>query len=458
MTTLGTRLSKWAVVAIAAALPLTACGGSQGADPDPTTSGSTAASGSASADTGSSATGTDPDTFSVQTANENPALREQLDALAADQCKAENDALPLEHLTVAQADTVQKVTLLASQDALPAHTIAGTAMVRPSGDLGAGGLIVDLKESMGASGALDNVLPAVVSTEDNVYGGLVSMPYQYNIEGIWFNKQIFADNGIEEPQTWDELMAAAETLKAAGVTPMTQAGAAGWPLTRLMGMYIVRNAGPDAMVKVRDDQAKLTDPEYVAGAQALADFAAAGHLGEGFSTRDMDQSQNLFLTGEAAMTYDGSWFLGAINDPERTTIGAENVGFMPFPAVDGGAGSIDQYPANAGAPMAFSSKAYGPKVDAWVTCIAENYGQQAMQSAGIISGFKVNGEVTDVSPNTLEIQERIEGIDETVLWFEALFDPKSNSLASTNVTLLANGQMSAEDYMAALQESVDANR
>ncbi len=44
-----------------------------------------------------------------------------------------------------------------------------------------------------------------------------------------------------------------------------------------------------------------------------------------------------------------------------------------------------------------------------------------------------------------------------MLWFEALFDPKSNSLASTNVTLLTTGQMSAEDYMADLQESIDAN-
>ena len=75
-----------------------------------------------------------------------------------------------------------------------------------------------------------------------------------------------------------------------------------------------------------------------------------------------------------------------------------------------------------------------------------------------ISGFKVNGEVTDLSPNTAEIQERIAGIDETVLWFEALFDPKSNSLASTNMTLLVTGQMSAEDYMAQLQKSIDENR
>ena len=65
--------------------------------------------------------------------------------------------------------------------------------------------------------------------------------------------------------------------------------------------------------------------------------------------------------------------------------------------------------------------------------------------------------VTDISQNTAEIQERIAGIDETVLWFEALFDPKSNSLASTNATHLTTGQMTPEDYMADLQASIDAN-
>ena len=200
------------------------------------------------------------------------------------------------------------------------------------------------------------------------------------------------------------------------------------------------------------------DPAYLAGAQALADYAAAGNFGEGFTTRDNDSASNLFLTGGAAMTYDGSWLLSAVNDPDRNQIGAENVGFMPFPAVKGGKGSIDQYPANAGAPMIINSKQAGPKVIDWISCIAENYGAQALGDAGVISGFAVNEEVTGLTPNTAEMQERIAGIDETVLWFEALMDPKSNSLASTNGTLLTTGQMTPEDYMADLQASLDANK
>ncbi|WP_207453981.1 ABC transporter substrate-binding protein [Desertivibrio insolitus] len=443
-TSLCRRALPATALALAAITSLAACSG-----------GSAEGSGSGSGGAG----GTDPEAFTVMTANENAALEQLLTTLSEDQCKAENEALPLEHQKVAQADVVQKITLLASQDAMPAHTIAGTALIRPDGDLGAGGLVQDLQAALKDAGAEDNVLPAAISTEENVYGGFVSMPYQYNIEGFWYNKQIFEEQGIEIPTTWEDLTAAAAQLEQAGVQPLTTAGAQGFPLTRLMGMYIYRNLGPDAMEAIRDGDAELTDEGYVAGAQALADLAASGYFGEGFTSRDSDTSINQFLTGTAAMTYDGSWILGAVNDPERNQIGGENVGFFPFPEVEGGEGSIDQYPANAGAPMIISAKTFGPKVADWVTCISENYGSLALQEQGIISGFTVNEEVTDISPNTAEIQELISGIDEeTVLWFEALFDPKSNSLASSNAALLTTGQMTAEDYMTALQESIDANK
>lgn len=402
--------------------------------------------------------GTDPENFTVLTANENPTLEAQLDALAADQCAAENEALPLVHEKTAQADTVQKVTLLASQDALPAHFIAGTAMVRPDGDLGTAGLVLDYEELLTETGTFDNILPAAASTVKNVYGHMVSLPYQYNLEGIWYNKEIFAELGLEEPQTFDELIDAAEAAQGAGYQAFAMPGSQGFPLTRLMGMYIFREVGPTAMTDIRDGKAKLTDEGYVAGAQALQDMAEAGFFGDGFNSVEADAATTAFLTGKAAMKYDGTWLLSNVNNEDQNEIGIENVGFMPFPAVDGGAGDIEQWPANAGTAMAASPKLAGPKVAAWFDCIAENYGQQALQDAGVLSGFTVNGEVTDIPETTAFVQETMAGISgETVLWFEALLDSKSNSLASTNATLLTTGQMTAEQYMADLQASVEAN-
>lgn len=411
-----------------------------------------------SGDNDAAAAGTDPESFTVLSANENQTLSTVLDALAADECKAENEALPLKHEGLAQADVVQKVTLLASQDALPPHFIAGTAMVRPDGDLSKAGMLVNYKEAFTDLGVWDQVLPAASSTIESVYGQMVSVPYQYNIEGIFYNKQIFEEVGITEPQTFDELLAANDKLVEAGYIPMAAPGAAAWPVTRLIGMHVFRNVGPDAMKNVADGTAKVTEPAYVEAAQAVADMAAAGHFGEGFISKDPAVSTNDFLTGKAAMKFDGSWLLSNINDPAQNEIGAENVGLMPFPAVEGGAGSIDQWGANAGTVFALNPKTFGPKVGDWMSCIAKNYGAKALQEQGVISGFAVNEEVTGLPDPTVMVQEKVADINETVLWFEALMDGKSNSLASTNMSLLVNGTLSAEDYMAQLQQSLDENR
>lgn len=396
--------------------------------------------------------------FTVLSANENSQIRPILDKLAAGQCKAANDALPLAHETLAQADVVQKVTLLASQNALPSMFIAGTAMVRPDGDLGKAGVLLDLEAALTEAGAWDNVAPLAASTVKKVYGQMVSIPFQYNVEGIYYNKKIFADQGIAEPKTWDELMAAADKLKAAGITPITQGGADGWPVTRWIGMYIFRNAGADALEKVRDGSAKLTDPAYVAAAKAVADLGTGGYFGEGISSRPADAAAVEFLTGKAAMIYNGSWFLSNINDAEQNKIGAENIGLMPVPAVTGGTGSIDQWAANAGAAIVVNKNVYGPKHAEWLTCIVENYAQVAMQDFGQLSGLKVNGEVSGVPESTQAVQQVIDNASEAVLWFEALMDAKTNQLATQNLSLLLTGQMSPEDYMAALQASVEANK
>jgi raffinose/stachyose/melibiose transport system substrate-binding protein len=412
---------------------------------------SSGGSGSSSSSGGDTAT-----KFTLLEPAENTIISKEITTLSKDQCSAENKALPLETQTVAQADVVQKITLLASQDSLPVMFVAGTAQVKPDGDLGKNKLAIDYESTLKKLGVWDDILPAAASTVKAAYGGnMASLPFQYNIEGIFYNKKILTDNGITAPKTWDELVSALKKVKAAGVIPLTEAGNQGWPVTRLIGNYIFRELGPNAMKDVAEGKAKLTDPAYVKAAQAVADLGAAGLFGDGITSRDTDTANAQFLNGQAAMMYNGSWFLANLNDPAQNKIGVENVGFMPFPDVSGGKGSSAQWPANAGAATATSTKSYGPKVGDWLTCIAKNYGSSAMKDQGVLSGFKLNQTVTDIPPLTKQLQGEISKATETVLWFEALMDAKTTSDAQTNVSLLISGSMSAKDYMSALQSDLD---
>jgi raffinose/stachyose/melibiose transport system substrate-binding protein len=397
--------------------------------------------------------GSAPESLSFLKNSENTTTEPVLTALAENQCKTEEDTLPLDVSSVPQAELDAQVQLLASQDGLPAIFSAGGNPAEGA-KLVDQGVVVDFDKELTDLGVRDKIVPGAVSTIEKLYGGEFSfLPFQYNIEGIFYNKTMFADNGWEEPQTFSELTDLAAEVKAAGITPLAASGEQGWPLTRLLSGYIFRDLGPDALQKVADGDAKLTDPEYVAAAQAIADLGTEGYFGENVTSLDYDAASNEFLTGNAAMIYMGSWLLGSINDDAVNQIGAENVGFMPFPAVEGGAGDIGQYPANVGLPATFSSKAYTDDVGSWLKCIAENYGNEALEQ-GQITGFVTD---VDVEQNevTAKVSDTIASSTDSVLWFEALFPAKASSVSSTNAALLVTGQTSPEDFMALVQDAID---
>lgn len=423
--------------------------------------GSDGSDGESSADASSSEsafTGDDGGAFTILTNAENQQTAPILETLAGGVCEAENTALPLEASSIPQGDLDAQIQLLASQDGLPSmFSAAGTPS--EGAKLWDAGKLVDFEEALTELGVLDSVEPAAISTIEKLYGGAFNfLPYQFNIEGIFYNKALFEEHGISEPQTWNELLAAADTFQAAGITPLAASGEQGWPITRLISGHIFRSLGPDALSKVEDGSAKLTDPDYVASAQAIADLGAAGYFGENVTSLDYDGATNEFLTGNAAMMYMGTWLLGNINDPEQNQLpgGAEGVGFMPYPAVEGGAGSIDQYPANVGLPATFASASFGPDTAEWLKCITENFGSTAMADYGTITGFKQNTPVDGVPQITQDIQERIASGGESVLWMEALFNAKAGQDSSGNVPLLVTGEMTAEEFMSILQTDLDA--
>jgi raffinose/stachyose/melibiose transport system substrate-binding protein len=283
------------------------------------------------------------------------------------------------------------------------------------------GQVLNLSDALDELGVADMILPAAESTIKALYGdgSLYSLPTELNIEGFWYNKQLLADNGIDVPETWSDLVDAAATLKTAGVTPFSAAGKDGWPVTRLVGDYIVRDLGPDALQKVADGDAKLTDPEYVAAAEAVAELGQEGYFGDAIGSIDYNAAMNEFLTGKAAFFYMGSWALANFNDPDQNQIGADNIGFAAFPAVEGGAGSIDQVPANVGIPVMLSQKGYDAGSKEWLKCIVENYGDVALKDSGQVTGFVVNNPPADLPETTKTVQDVIANAPSSVLWFEA---------------------------------------
>jgi raffinose/stachyose/melibiose transport system substrate-binding protein len=387
---------------------------------------------------------------------ENGNIAPVLESLARDRCSAQNAALPLDITSVPQGELDAQIQLLAGQDALPVMFAAGGTPAEGA-KLWNAGRLVDFDQELQKLGVHDRIEPAAISTIKKLYGGAFNfLPFQFNIEGIFYNKALFAQNGFNEPQTWGELMRIADAFAAQGIQPFAASGEQGWPITRLISTYLYRSLGPDALQAVADGTAKLTDPPYVEAATVVAELGRKGYFGQNVTSLDYDSAQNEFLNGNAAMYYMGSWALSAINNPEKNQIGLDNVGFMPFPAVEGGRGSIDQYPSNVGLPSTFGSETFSPRVADWLKCITENFGELSLVEQNTISGFKIQGEIPEQPPITQDIQQRISNSTESVLWFEALFNAKAGQDSSNNAPLLVTGQLSPEEFMQMLQTDLDA--
>lgn len=394
------------------------------------------------------------ETFDYLAANEGSLIRDEIARLGEKECAAAQQAMPLKVETLPQGDVNQRITLLASQDALPEMFIGSTSELKPGGTLGDDEVALNLEAKLTELGAMDDVLPAAATTVKNIYGGrFVSLPYQFNIEGIFYNKKMFADLGLEQPKTWADLIAAADKIQGSGKQAITVSGDQSWTILRWVGNYLFRSLGPDAMKEVAEGRAKLTDPQYVQGIEQIA--ALQKYLGPGVATMDIQTATNQLLTGEAGMMYNGSFMLASINDEELNQLGPDAFGFAPFPAVDGGAGSIDQYPANTGAPTALSTKLYNSQVGGWLTCIADNFGSSAMNNQGVISGFKLNQPVQDVPPLTAEIQKIMTTATETVTWFEQPLGQRGAQAAGESAAPLITGSMTATQFAQTVQAAID---
>ncbi|HTW07968.1 MAG TPA: extracellular solute-binding protein [Acidimicrobiales bacterium] len=397
-----------------------------------------------------STTGKDQSNFTILLTTEDTQTPQELEVLAKGACAAEEKAQPISLQTTPSQNMEAKVQLLASENALPFMYAANPGDVEPGGSLYKRGDVLNIAAALQHLGVANDMTSIALSTTKAQFGGTVpSVPFQMNIEGIFYNKKIFAEHGITVPTTWTALLADAAKLKAAGVTPISASGSSGWTISRWIGVLLFRELGANAMRAIADKQAKLTDSDYLWAAEQVALMGKDGYFSTGITNLSYNAATQQFLTGGSAMMYMGTWLLAGINSSENTQ--GNNIGFFPFPAVAGGKGSIGQYPANTGSANNLNAHLYGPHAAAWLKCIAQNYGSASLKDQGTFSGFRTNSPVSGLTPITTSIQKIINTAKGSVLWFEALFGLKANADASGNAAALVTGAMSAQQYMSVLQ-------
>ncbi|MCU6712725.1 extracellular solute-binding protein [Paenibacillus sp. J5C_2022] len=170
-------------------------------------------------------------------------------------------------------------------------------------------------------------------------GKTYAVPMGLATSGVWYNKKIFSDLGISAPANAKEFMAAAEKIKAAGITPVAAGFKDAWTASLFYGLWLQsygyessKTYGKD----LYDGTKKIDGPEVQAVMNHIQEMAQKGYFNKTALSIDWPQSAELFTSGQAAMIAQGPWMPGTAQENFKTKGHNEfEMGYIPLSTESG---------------------------------------------------------------------------------------------------------------------------
>jgi len=188
-----------------------------------------------------------------------------------------------------------------------------------AGQLASQGLLTSLTDVAKEKGWDETLSGSLATTatydEDGLMGSgdWYGVPNYGEFVGVYLNKDMFAQYGIDVPTSFDDFEAALATFKENGVTPLAEAGAE-YPLGQLW-YELVLHYGDRALVD--DYQLFKNDVDWHGEAmtqatEKLAEWVEKGYISSdsaGLTAEDMGVS---FINGTYPIMVSGSWWFGRL--------------------------------------------------------------------------------------------------------------------------------------------------
>ncbi|PPK82593.1 carbohydrate ABC transporter substrate-binding protein (CUT1 family) [Lacrimispora xylanisolvens] len=190
----------------------------------------------------------------------------------------------------------------------------------------------DYKDYGFIQGALDGF-----SKDGKLYG----LARNTDVMAFYYNKSMFEKYGVKVPETYDDLLAAVNTFKAAGVIPVSMDGSDKWPLSIYINALYQQYNGSSSSKEIREavKTGDYSNEAWTKSLDQLKKSIDAGIFQTGFETTDYATSMNLFTNGQAAMYYMGSWEMSMATNENIPEEIRNNIGVFNMPAVEGGKGT-----------------------------------------------------------------------------------------------------------------------
>ena len=343
------------------------------------------------------------------------------------------------------------------QTALNSGDAPDIFMARGGGKLAAvveAGQVQDLTESLSdeTKSALGDASLAAFSVDDKIYG----VPSAVLPGGIYYSKDLFAEAGITEtPTTFDELSEAVDKLKGIGVAPIALGAKDAWPAAHWYYFFALRECSEDVMAGLAADPS-FEDECFLRAGEDLADFAATEPYNEGFLTTSAQQgagsSAGLVANHKAAMELMGAWNPGVIASLTPDEKPLADLGWFPFPAVEGGDGGEG---AMMGGVDGYSCFVEAPKECAEFLDFASQKEQQEGYAEAFVTlpaNKEAQGVVTD--PALQDVLASYNEAPYVSVWLDTLLGQNVGNALNVGVVDLLAGKGDAQGIIDAVEDAI----
>ncbi len=175
------------------------------------------------------------------------------------------------------------------------------------------GYLLPLDNVKGLTDIPKEYLDAAKGSDGKVYG----VPLTLNSAVIFYNTQLFKENGLEPPKTWDQLLQVSKEFQSKDIVPIAQSGKASYLLSLTHSVIgATTYDGNQFVEEFLTGEVNLHDPRFVESIKRMKELEP--FFPKDFVAIEDKDAQALFYTGKAAMYINGDYRLESFeqNNPD----------------------------------------------------------------------------------------------------------------------------------------------
>jgi raffinose/stachyose/melibiose transport system substrate-binding protein len=164
--------------------------------------------------------------------------------------------------------------------------------------------------------------------DDTRYAALITSPA---VEGVYYNKKVFAEHGITTtPTNFAEMVALGRQLKMAGVTPFYEMGGDRWATQWWVQVQLADAARDGLWDKVNAGKETFESPVFVDAITTYQNLVKEGLFNSDIVTATFEDQGEALLSGKAAMAVQVNSFFGQLQAKADTATLNDTIGFFPI--------------------------------------------------------------------------------------------------------------------------------